>query len=115
MDADREVVLRTLFLQFVENALHHRRGKFLGGQSVPSADNSREALEWQGSCRQTLLNCGDYILVQRLSNATGLLRPIEHSDRLNRRRDRLQEVLHREWAEQANFDHADLFALRNQI
>src|SRR6185369_2471225 len=48
MNADREVVLRTLFLQFTENALHHRRGKFLGGQSVPSADNSREALEWQG-------------------------------------------------------------------
>ncbi len=44
VDADHEMILRGVFLQFVQHRLRHRRGEFLGRQAVTPADNARQSL-----------------------------------------------------------------------
>ncbi len=56
LDPDREMILRILKLQVIENSLGHRRIEFFGAESVTSADNEGVRLEVGDSAIQRLVN-----------------------------------------------------------
>ena len=107
-DADREVVLRLILRELVEDGLGHRRIELLRGEAVASADHSRH--HGKGAGRDALGECGDDILVQRLAGRPGLLRPVEHGDRPHGGRERPGECLSEERAEEPDVHDADLLA-----
>ncbi len=111
VDTDREVVLRLVLRQLVIDALDHRRREFLRRQAIAATDNLR-GLERQlaGIFGQNR----DHVLVQRLTGRTRLLATIENGNRLDRLRQSLQEGRAVERTEQANLDHANLFASLGQ-
>ena len=90
-DADREVVLRLILRELVEDGLGHRRIELLRGEAVASADHPRH--HGEGAGRDPLGECGDDVLVQRLAGRPGLLRPVEHGDRPHGGRERPGECL----------------------
>lgn len=106
LDTDGEVVLRALVVQVVVDGHDHARGGVLGTKAVATAVNLR---------RVSLgIKHGAHILVQRLSESAGLLRPVKHSDALYGLRQHIQEILPHKRAVQAHLDEADPVALGDE-
>ena len=73
VDADSEVVLRTRLLQFVEHALCHRGGEFLGRQAITAAHDPGLLGKRRSSARKRLAERRHDILVQRFAQGAGSL------------------------------------------
>ena len=115
VDADGEVVLRRGLRQLVEDARHHRRRELFRRQSVAAADDLGESRHRRLAGGEAFGQRGDHVLVERLADGAGLLGAVEDGDALHRLRAALQEMLERERPHQADFQHADLLALRGEV
>ena len=106
LNTDGEMILRPLMIQVIINGHDHARGGVLGAKAVAAAVNLR---------RVSLgIKHGAHILVQRLSESAGLLRPVKHSDALYGLRQHIQEILPHKRAVQAHLDEADPVALGDE-
>ena len=95
--------------------LDHRRREFLGGKAVATADDTRHgstsALASARFCQR-----GDDVDVERFARRARLLGAIQHGDLLrSSRATPASKCFDREWAIQAHFDDAHLFALVDQV
>ena len=102
VDADGEVVLGRRLQQFVEDALHHGRGEFLGGQAVAAADHLLADAHFGQR--------GDDVAVERLAGGARLLGAVEDGDGFHGGGQRGDEGLDGERPVQADFEQADLLA-----
>ena len=84
VDPHREPSLRSRSVQFVEHRLDHRRGEFLGGQSVASADDGRELVD--ASVGEAVDQCRGHVQQEWLTGGSGFLGAVEHCDRTHRAR-----------------------------
>ena len=94
-DSDRETPSRRLRLKLVVDRFRHRGRELLARETVPAGDDSRHC-ERQLFEILGLTKCGDNIEIERITDRSRLLRPIEYRDRPDARRQRTDEVLHRE-------------------
>jgi len=109
-DADRKVVLGLGRIQLVQHRLDHRRREFLGRQAVATPDDQRQLGAGTGSLLPAFDQGRQNILVQRFARPAGFFGAIEHSDALDRRRDRGQTGGDVERAEQPHFEDTHLLA-----
>ena len=108
VDADGEVVLRTL-------AREIRRTPPLTIAGVNSFDDEPVApADMRGMVALAVGvrfgKGGDDVQIERLADRARLLRAVEHGDRRDRRRQRLEQMPHRERPEQPHLHDADLLA-----
>ena len=107
-DADGELRLRLVLLEFIEDSLGHSAVELLRRQAIAAADDDRIG---RGRTQARLLGaeeCGNDVLEQGLAGSAELLGAVENRDRLDGRRKRRDEMIDRERAEQPDLDNADL-------
>ena len=107
VDTDREVILRRVERQIVENGLDLGGRGVLGGQTVAAGIDHR-------AVRVVDISRAD-VLIQRLAVGAGFLETVEHGDLFHGLRDRAEHVLHGERAEQVDLQEADLLAALVQV
>ena len=73
MNTDREVGGRVRPFHNIEDRHSHRWSELLGGQSVSAANHPGQDTERGGAGMPRLNDRGHHILVQRITNCTGLL------------------------------------------
>ena len=110
VDPNGEVTFGLRLLQVVVDSLDHRRGEFLGRQSITSSDHHGSGFELAVSAFQTFMQRANHIEVERFADSAGFFRAIENSNLTNGRGERFEERLHAERAIQANFQQTDFFA-----
>ena len=108
VDTDGEVVLGLVLCEVVINCNQLAGSGVLGGQTVTAADDLDV-----GSA--SLIECGAYVEVYRLTNRTNFLGAVENSDLLTGCRDGIREVLNRERAVQVNLHHTNLAAILVEV
>jgi len=99
-DTDGEVV-ETLAGEVLIDRLGMGRGEFFAGQTVAPTDNRDTGATGLGKC-------GHDILIQRLTEGTGLLGAVEHGNLFNRGGNGGHKILGRERTIQADLEHTDL-------
>jgi len=104
-DADREVVARALGAQLGEDGRDHRRVELLRGETVAAAYDDRVGARSAG-----LAQGGHNVHIKRLAGGAGLLGAVEDGEGAHSLRQRLDEGLDGEGAEEAHFEQAHLLA-----
>ena len=97
-----------------EDRLDHRRGHLLRGEAVAPADHPRRRRERRGVAVHRLGQGGHDLEVQRLADRARLLGPVEDRDGPDGRRQGGQDLLGRERLEQADPQHPDPLAGRDE-
>ena len=139
VNADGEVIFRLGLLQVVVDGLHHGRREFLGGQTIAAADDGGAADAFvrlsfvarppdecvRGSMDEcvrdsiafadALVNCVDYVEVERFADRAGFFGAIENCDLADSLGEGFHERLHAEGTVQADFQQADFFSARVQV
>ena len=113
-DADREMILRLRDGEIVEHGLDHRRGEFLRGQTVATADNFGRPGELRRPVGSRFREGIDHIEIQRLAVAPGSLVRSSTAIALDRGRQRGDEAIHIQRTIQPDFQHPRLRAAQVQ-
>ena len=110
-NAGGKVVLRLRFFQFVEDGQGHRRGEFLGRETVAAAGHARKVRKLAcprfGESRH-------HVHVERFAHGAGLFCAVEHGDGTDGRGKRGHQGVSGERAIEPDLQQADLFTLREQ-
>ena len=115
VDADREVILHLRLVQLIEDALGHRRRKFLRRKAIASADNPRLPGKGRRPARHRFAERGHYILVQGLAQRARLLGAVQYGNRLHGPRQRSEEGRCVKWPVQPHLQQPELLALRVEV
>ena len=102
-DADGELMLRLVLLQFVVNSEDGSRRRILGAEAVAAAND--------GSLDTCVGQSGHNVHVQRLAQRAGLLRAVEDCNLLGGSRDGCDQLVCTERTVQANLNQADFLAV----
>ena len=108
VDADGEPGAGRVGGQLVEDGLDHGRVELLRRQPVAASDDPRQRRD--GRPADGVDERRGHIQQQRLAGGARLLGAVEHRDRPHRRRQRVDETVHRERPVEADLDQADLLA-----
>ncbi len=107
-DADGELAGGSVLLELLVDREGGRRGGVLGTEAVTAADHGDTGLA-------SLVEGGDDILIQGLTDGAGLLGAVHDGDLGAGLGQHVDEVLDRERTEQADLDQADLLAVSVQV
>ena len=110
-DADREASLRLLRPQFVVDRLDHRRREFFRGQAIASADRQRLDCAARSAARALFGQGGDHVLKERFADRARFAAAVQRRDPARGTRQRLEEGVDGERAEQVHLEHARLAAV----
>ena len=108
VDADREPPPRLLAGEFGEHAGNHRGSELLRGQPVAPAGHARHDRPLSVGVR--LGQRRDDVQIQWLTDRTGLLGAVQHTDRAHRRRQRVKERSRGKRPVQPHLHHTDTLA-----
>ena len=112
IDPNREVILRPLSEEMVEQAFDHRRREFLRRQPVATADQRGKRHEPAPAVADAFVDRVDAVKVQRLACAARFLGSVEHREGLGGGGKCFDETTHIERAVQSHLQHADLLPAR---
>ena len=79
-NAAGEMIFGCAVLQFLENGLDHRRGKFLAGKPVAPADHAGFSIKRGQPLFASFAQGGDHIDVKWFAHRAGFLGAVEHGD-----------------------------------
>ena len=99
----------SILLQFIEYALHHGGGEFLGTQTIATTHDNGHG-KGQGALHGGVGKGLHHILQQGFAQAAGFLGAVEHSNLLHGLGQGGNHVLCRERTVQTHLEHADVFA-----
>ena len=114
-DTDGEAVLGLILGKLVEDALDHRWGEILGRKTITTTGNQRHLLAGRSALQNARRQSIDDILEERLTDGTGFLGAVEHSNFLDAGGDHAQEVFNGEWPVKAHNHHTHFFAMTIQV
>ena len=89
-NTDRKLMTRLILLELFEDSKCGRRWRIFRTKTITATDNSEIAFSG-------LIQCRNDILIQRLTNRTRLLGTIHDGNLLDRLRENVNKMLHREW------------------
>ena len=115
VDAHCEVVVGMVGVEVIQDRLDHRRRELLRREAVATAEHPGIGRHRQLAGGAGLADRGDHVLVERLSEGTRLLGPIEDCDAADRRRKRGDKMLQTEGAVETNLEGPDLLASIREV
>ena len=95
---------RLILLELFKDSECGRRWRIFRTKTITATDNGEIAFSG-------FIQCGNDVLIQRLTNRTRLLCTIHDGNLLDRLRENVNKMLHREWTIQANLHKTDLLAM----
>ena len=107
-NANRKLMTRLILLELFKDSECGRRWRIFRTKTITTADNGKVAFSG-------LIQCRNDILIQRLTDRTRLLGTIHDGNLLDRLRENVNKMLHRERTIQANLHKADLLAMCIEI